>query len=383
MKATSRRFNAQQWCHLSKIDDGRHSLLITDVEARGFYGGQYIQMLGGHEMNTFTVGYNTDDSIPSFNDPLFLRCFENSLLDYTYHTIFIDLPDRLCDPDSYKDGICKMLDLIKEHQPNAYLVYVDSVTVSHTGRELCEARGGRYLDMLGKSRAELDKAAAEISKLPLKERIASAMSVRSSELDDVRESMYWCVNDMDDYTDDDKRKRILLVGDSICFGYYHKTRELLTDDFIVDTYAMSFAAADPALIRNMLPVLHAHKYDAIHLNVGMHFCNRDMQDGVYEESIRNIFSTLKRECPDTKLSFATLATISRGDDLSKFDDATFGWVTDRNNAAKRVCKELSLSIDDIFTLCVEKNPKKFDPFHFTDYTLLAEQVSKHIRELFE
>lgn len=275
-----------------------------------------------------------------------------------------------------------MLDLIMKYQPNSYLVYVDSTKASPVGRELCEERGGRYIDVIGKTKADLEAIALDISKLPLRERNICNKALSLDELKERRETMYWCINDMDDYAEDDQRKRVLLVGDSICFGYYHKTREMLNDEFIVDTYAMSFAPGDPAIIRNMLPLLHAYKYDAIHINVCMHTATYDHEKENYEAAMREILSFLRNECPDTKLCYATSATISRADDLSKLSDVTFGWVKDRNDAAIRVCKELSIPIDDLFKLCIEKNPEKFDVFHYKDYTLLAEQVAKSIKELF-
>ena len=382
MKPISAKFNAQQWCNLAKFDEGKHSLLITDVAAHDFYGGQCPNDLGGHELNTFSVGYHTDDSLPSYTDPLFLQCFENALLDYTYHTVFFDLPDRRGEPENYRLGIEKMLDLLAAYQPQAHLIWVDSTMESPVGRELCEARDGFYADMIGKRREDLETLAAEIAKLPLANRAVGERALAPATLSAYREAMYWCIYDMDDYTEDDSRRRILLIGDSICFGYYRPTRKLLHDDYIVDTYAMSFAPADPAVFRNLLPVLRAHHYDAIHINLGMHQCEIDTAEGGYESAIRSVLVSIRAECPDTAICFATTTTIMKSDDLTQFSDETFGWVTDRNNAAKRVCAEFSLPMDDLFTLCYEQKPEKADTHHFKDSTLLAEQVADSVRSLF-
>lgn len=383
MNQYPRKITAQQWCHTARQDNAVHSLLIIDALNASFYGGQSPDKLGGKDLNTFSVGFHTDGAFPAYCDKLFLSFFENALYDYTYHTVYIDLPDRLNDAQTYRDGICAMLDLLSRYQPQAKLVWVDSGDESAIGRALIQERGGRYLDMRGKALEDLNKEAALIAA----ETVAQHKEYRegaltADQLAQYKEPMYWCIHDMADYKNGDTRPRVLLIGDSICFGYYRPTRALLEKDFIVDTYAMSFAPADPCVLRNLMPILRAHHYDAIHINVGMHQCPSDTCEGGYEKAVCELLSGIRSASPETRICFATTTTIMKQDNLNEFDDQTFGWVTNRNQAACRVCAEMGLPMDDLFTLCVEKKPEKADTHHFKDSTLLARQVADSVKSLF-
>lgn len=376
------KFTTTQWCLDAKIDDAAHSLLVADIQNKDFYGGHTPESLGGKRLNAFSIGYHTDDALPNYDDERFLTSFKNALYDYTYHTVFLDLPVRNNSEEGYRTGLSAMLSMLAAYQPQAKLVWVDSGTKTEIGRRMTEQAGGIYAEMTGKKYEDLNSFAAELAKEPVGERPLKVGCQNGDMNAKYREDMYWAIQDNAQYAENDPRPRVLLIGDSICFGYYHPTRELLESDYIVDAFAISFAPADPAILRNLIPFLKLNHYDLIHINVGMHQCQHDTCEGGYAVSLEALLDGIHAATPDTKLCFATTTTIMKQDNLDEFDEQTFTWVTDRNNDARRICAERNIPIDDLFRLCYETKPEKVDTHHFKDSKPLAEQVASHVRSLF-
>ena len=382
MNRIHHNFTTTQWCQDAKKDDATHSLLVMDASSSAFYGGHGPAVLGGKQLNAFSLGYHTDDSLPDYDDPRFLASFKNTLYDYTYHTIFLDLPMRANSPEAYRTGLSAILEMIAEYQPQAKLVWVDSTEKTDLGRQMTAEAGGLYADMSGKKYEDLDAFAQKIAEEKIGARPIKADCQTGEMNAEYKEGMYWAIQDTAAYTENDPRSRILLIGDSICFGYYHPTRELLEKDFIVDTFAVSYAPADRAILRNLKPFLALNHYDLIHINLGMHQCQHDTCEGGYAKALENTLDTIHALTPDTKICFATTTTIMKQDDLNEFDEQTFTWVTDRNNDARRICAERNIPIDDLFKLCFETKPEKADTHHFKNSQPLAEQVASHVRSLF-
>lgn len=206
----------------------------------------------------------------------------------------------------------------------------------------------------------------------------------------------------------DEGKRILLVGDSICFGYTNPVREQLAD-YCVDCLHTSEGTGHQNIHDLLEIMLTRFHYDAVHLNIGIH--THLVSDEEYERNLNRIFDRIARLSPGSAILFATTTTSSKIGEggageavaeqfnmggrkpLARHADAAYTVYDAKassryaalNEAAKRICRERAgqIEIDDLFAECMRENPAKTDPVHFCEkgYRLLADSVVRSLRRV--
>jgi hypothetical protein len=119
-------------------------------------------------------------------------------------------------------------------------------------------------------------------------------------------------------------KRILLVGDSISYGYGEMVRKSLSD-FAVDCLNTSEGTSHPNIYRFLGFMLTQYQYDIIHINIGIHI--HSVTNKEYEENLNKIFDYINKISLNTRIIFATTTCTSRKPN-GESDDSDIVWETD-------------------------------------------------------
>lgn len=181
----------------------------------------------------------------------------------------------------------------------------------------------------------------------------------------------WC-----DEADKNDKPRVLLVGDSITFGYQAIVRELLCDVCYVDYIATSYAIDNKiysVIVEEMVKNSH---YDIIHFNHGLHGIH--MCPRTYKSKIRNLLARIKG---DNKIILAE-STIVYREGNKKLDREWMRRVNERNDVVAELVTELDCEWDKLFAISqsIPAEDRKADGVHYEvgGYEALADSVAKSI-----
>ena len=183
----------------------------------------------------------------------------------------------------------------------------------------------------------------------------------------------WC-----DETLKDDLPRVLLVGDSITFGYQERVRQLLQGVCYVDFIATSYAVDTKiynTLIHNFMV---DSKYSLIHFNNGLHGIH--ISKRTYKSKVAKLLSKVEGQ---SKVVLTT-TTVAYKPGNKRFDSAWIKRVRERNSAMQALAQERGYGVDDLFSasMAIAKENRLEDGIHYTPqgYNILAECVVKSIRE---
>lgn len=192
----------------------------------------------------------------------------------------------------------------------------------------------------------------------------------------MKEKFEW-IHSWLDNTDKSDKKRILLIGDSICNGYQEMVRDLLSNEFYVDYLATSHSV-DSDFYRAMVGgIAKDSRYDLIHYNFGLHGFHMDKE--AYCESYEIMLKTLMEAAP---VSLA-LSTIVYEPGNAKLDDRQTGAAKERNEVVLALAKQYGLDVDDLWTVScqIPMEGRSDDGIHYEDagWELLAKAVADFVR----
>ena len=182
----------------------------------------------------------------------------------------------------------------------------------------------------------------------------------------------WC-----DETLNDELPRVLLVGDSITYGYQEIVREKLKGTFYTDYIATSYSI-DMAIYRRLIKdFVKDSKYDVIHFNHGLH--GKYMSKRIYKANVKKLAETFE----DAKVILATSTCVYLAGNETP-DKTWTKRVKERNEALKELMEETGWALNDLYSLSVSI-PKEFrsaDGTHYMSegYDMLAERVSECIKD---
>jgi lysophospholipase L1-like esterase len=145
--------------------------------------------------------------------------------------------------------------------------------------------------------------------------------------------------------------RVLLIGDSITYGYYPKVQAQLKSQAYVARLATSASAGDPALLDQVALVLRHTRFDVIHLNNGLH--GLGYTEAEYGREYANLLDLIGRLAPQARLILATSTPMRQGKDMTEFNPAT-ARVRARNQIVKELASQRDLPVDDLFALVVNE-----------------------------
>jgi hypothetical protein len=174
--------------------------------------------------------------------------------------------------------------------------------------------------------------------------------------------------------------RVLMVGDSICMGYFDKVQAQLKGKAACARLATSKALPSPVFLDELALMLSQYPFDVIHFNNGLHgFVAYSEAD--YRRSFPALLKLLKKKAPRAKLIWATTTPWrSPAPRLPEFHPNNER-VKARNRIAAEFVSRATLPVDDLFGL-MENHPECWadDGLHYNaaGQEREAAQVSKYI-----
>ena len=184
----------------------------------------------------------------------------------------------------------------------------------------------------------------------------------------------WC-----DEADKNDKPRVLLIGDSITYGYQAIVRELLRDFCYVDFIATSYAIDNKIYASVVEEFVKNSDYKIIHFNHGLHGIH--MSPRTYKSKIKNL---LLRVGKGSKIILAESTVVYR-EGNKRLDREWMRRVNERNEIVAELITELDCAWDKLFSIS-EKMPTEYreeDGTHYkaAGYELLADSVAKSILRL--
>ena len=191
-----------------------------------------------------------------------------------------------------------------------------------------------------------------------------------------------------------QKPQILLIGDSIRLGYCENVKRELENEaeVIFPDVNCRCTAFTIESIGGWLNLCDKDRLAAVHLNCGHWDAEVFLGDGmaltpldVYGRNIKRIFTYIKRNCPDVKLSFATTTpmnpdreTIKAIGNISRTTDD----IRKYNRVGVEAAKEMGAEIDDLFAVAENWPIEAYADFcHFTDASnaVLGKTVAEFLR----
>lgn len=192
-----------------------------------------------------------------------------------------------------------------------------------------------------------------------------------------RETIEWC--DIwirgADRTD---QPRVLFIGDSICRGYYPHVEKLLEGKLACARVATSRFVSDPVYQQELALVLGQYRFQAIHVNNGLH--GWDYSEDDYAIGLIDLIAFLRRLAPTAQLIWAQSTPIHLAGEPGRFDPR-HQRVMERNRLASRVMAGEGIPLNDLFSLAVGQSAWfTADGIHYTaeGSAALGAQVAAHV-----
>lgn len=171
--------------------------------------------------------------------------------------------------------------------------------------------------------------------------------------------------------------RVLLVGDSICFGYQEIVREMLKGVCYVDYVATSYAIDSEmynSLVKNFV---NSGDYDLIHFNHGLHGIH--LEPNEYGEGLSKLINEIR---VGKKFILATCTYIIEPETIAQEESWQFRSVQ-RNEVINEIAKKDGLVLNDLYELS-KSIPVEFrneDGVHYKPegYRIFAKQIVEKIK----
>ena len=184
---------------------------------------------------------------------------------------------------------------------------------------------------------------------------------------------------------DEKRPRLLLIGDSILNGYLRDVIKALEGKAYVDAWVNPHHQS-AHLNKLLADVLAQGPYDVVHFNMGLHgWPEGRIVSGTFTPLTKAYVEVLRTKLPKAKLIWASSTPVTAKGNPTELDPEINPIIIEHNRMAANVMKEMKVPVNDFYSLLNDKrNLAKGDSFHWTRpaYQLLARTVVDSIlREL--
>jgi acetyl esterase/lipase len=180
---------------------------------------------------------------------------------------------------------------------------------------------------------------------------------------------------------DPELPRVLLVGNSICSGYYLKVRELLKGKANVDAWTTGSNIRKPTIAGDQQKSLSYGPYDVIHFNTGLHGLGTRIPTDEYEPLLRKYVENYREMSPNSKLIWASITPVRKKGTTILDDDDDNKLIAARNLIAAKVMTEHSIPINDLYALAIKHlDLGKQDGTHWLDEAswIFAKQIAKKV-----
>lgn len=163
-----------------------------------------------------------------------------------------------------------------------------------------------------------------------------------------------------DCANDINLPRVLLVGDSITYGYQEIVRKKMRGKAYIDYLATSYAVDIPIYSDLIKLFVNDRHYDIIHFNHGLHGIHLEKEE--YRQRMSNC---LKNIAQKGKIALAT-CTIVFCEGNEELHPQWNIRVEERNAAIFEIAEKKNFSLDDLYSvsLAVPKEYRRKDGTHY-------------------
>ena len=195
----------------------------------------------------------------------------------------------------------------------------------------------------------------------------------------MREQIEWLNYWIEDADEEDK-KRVLLIGDSVARDYRKPLNRMLkSEGYAVDLLAMSFSIFDKKFIEEIEHFINTvgYQYQYILYNLGCHHgysekCKDsiDLQEDYYH-NLEKIFKILERTC-------GSIISVSGTPENIYIDGSNNEEIEVRNHILKLFSIDVGYKFVDLYSELKIKNFSMVDKFHYLDdgYEFIAYMLKK-------
>lgn len=135
--------------------------------------------------------------------------------------------------------------------------------------------------------------------------------------------------------------RVLLIGDSILYGYLSEVQRELRDLAVVDSWTTPLHQGSPGMEKMLEGLVASEPYSVIHINLGLHGWQPGViRDDDYRPIMKSLIRTIRRAAPQASLIWATTTPTTNPD----IEPTTIR----RNRIAQEVAREDNGSVDDLY-----------------------------------
>lgn len=162
-----------------------------------------------------------------------------------------------------------------------------------------------------------------------------------------------------------KKKKVLLIGDSMLSGYGDLVKSGLKDIAVVDFWKTGLHEAHPDLFPLLDKASSHRKYDIIHFNIGLHGWPKGRVDeDKYVNLMNEYVDILKKNNPNAILVWSmTTPVLSKNS--TELDPEINPIIVRRNKKADRVMKSQGVHIIDLYSVMIpHREYTRGDGFHW-------------------
>ena len=163
------------------------------------------------------------------------------------------------------------------------------------------------------------------------------------------------------------RTRVMLIGDSITYGYRPFVHVNMGQEVCVNMLATSKAVDNPYFIPELDFALDQYglQYDLIHFNNGLH--GHHLSTQAYAEEYERVIRHLLERYPDAKLCLALSTPCSETDNIMVIKEDEDRTIRERNAVVVALADKYHVAVDDLYEAMLP-HPEYHveDGCHFTD-----------------
>lgn len=180
----------------------------------------------------------------------------------------------------------------------------------------------------------------------------------------------WC-----DETQNADLPRVLLVGDSITYGYQERVRARLKGVCYIDYLSTSYAVDSKIYNELVTSFVKDSNYALVHFNHGLH--GKHMSKRTYKSRVQKLLSKMS-----AKVILATSTFVYHSGN-KRADGSWMKRVRERNTAMQELAKEKGYALDDLYavSVAIPKDKRAEDGTHYLSdgYEILADAVAESIK----
>ncbi|NLV75193.1 MAG: SGNH/GDSL hydrolase family protein [Chloroflexi bacterium] len=146
--------------------------------------------------------------------------------------------------------------------------------------------------------------------------------------------------------------RLLMIGDSICRGYYGDVDAALVGRYHCARLCNSTCVCDPTYLKQLDLLLDDYTWDTIHFNTGLHSGSYTTEE--YTAGLERAWAHLRAKAPQARFRWASSTPVRQQGLMSDLNQERTDWVHERNAAAERVAASQGVGVTDLCSVTIAR-----------------------------